>query len=80
MNIPSRLKEARKASGCSRSYVANRMGCSIWTIRFYEWGWKRPTLNDLSSLGIIYRQCLSVFFGDEPIKKPTFLWCGKVKP
>ena len=67
---PSVMKWARESSGRDFEEVEKRLDISVNTIKAWEVGTKKPTLNTLKKLAIFYKRPLAVFFLPEPPKEP----------
>jgi transcriptional regulator with XRE-family HTH domain len=73
MNIPKRLKEARKAIGYSCEKAAIRGDIRYANLYAYERGWAEPTFSELSKLAEVYKVTVDFLMGDKPIEKLNFI-------
>ena len=68
---PSVMEWARTSSGRDFESVKRRLGISVDTIKEWEQGTKKPTLNTLKKLATFYKRPLAAFFLPEPPKEPS---------
>lgn len=77
MNIPKRLKEARKTIGYSYTTAAIKSGISHREIRLFEDGYLEPTFSELSKLADTYKITTDFLMGDKPMEKLNFIHCKR---
>ncbi len=68
---PSVMEWARTSSGRDFESVKKRLDVSVDTIKEWEQGNKKPTLNTLKILATFYKRPLAAFFLPEPPKEPS---------
>lgn len=77
MNLPERLKEARRNAGLKQLQVSQRCGIDDSSLSAFENDRAEPRLAQLDKLAKVYRVPLSYFFQDSPLEIQPVMWRNK---
>ena len=77
MNIPERLRYARRRAGLTGRQVSERTGIGASSLSGFEKARREPSLAQLQKLASAYRRSLSFFLEEGPIPQEQVLWREK---
>lgn len=77
MDLPERLKEARRNAGLKQLQVSQRCGIDDSSLSAFETGRAEPRLAQLDKLAKVYHVPLSYFFRDSPLEAQPVMWRNK---
>jgi len=77
VNLPDRLKEARRNAGLKQLQVSHRCGIDDSSLSAFENGHAEPRLTQLDRLSKVYHVPLSYFFQDSPQEAQSVMWRNK---